>query len=163
MEQYKDDDSYMEYLIEYMKSHPVPAQFPNFEQEAEQEHQDELNQWLEQLMNEQELLEPANAAVKDAEQKAPLAPVHHKQVAQKPAQEPFDLDDLLRGKEGVISFFENRFSFALFCFVFHFIFGVVWRFHSLSHFSHIFLFLFCLCASAFWNEMGRGVAQIGSE
>lgn len=98
VEQYKDDDSYMEYLIEYMKSHPVPAQFPNFEQEAEQEHQDELNQWLEQLMNEQELLEPANAAVKDAEQKAPLAPVHHKQVAQKPAQEPFDLDDLLRGE-----------------------------------------------------------------
>uniref|UniRef100_A0A1I7TZ46 ACB domain-containing protein n=1 Tax=Caenorhabditis tropicalis TaxID=1561998 RepID=A0A1I7TZ46_9PELO len=105
---------FMEYLVENMEAlQNSPGNFPRYAQEPEERQGRDLedtDKWLDWFMNQpeqqqqqqqqqQQVQEHAKTPSKESAQKAPLAPEHHKQVeAQKPAQEPFDLDDLLKGE-----------------------------------------------------------------
>ncbi|EGT57928.1 CBN-CAB-1 protein [Caenorhabditis brenneri] len=98
------EDEYLEYMVQEMNRLQNTPNFPNFDEQPEErqdrEAEDYPGPWFDMFPHaDPNPLGPAKAEKKSA-QKAPLAPEHHKPVvAQKPvAQEPFDLDDLLKGE-----------------------------------------------------------------
>lgn len=143
------EDEYLEYMVQEMNR---LQNSPNFEQLKERQGRDleENDAWMTQFLNEQEQEAPKEQQPKAAAPKAPAPALH----AEKPASEPFDLDDLLRGKD---MFFMDLLVFRFLCFFPFLQFQFFQRF-PLS-FSHFPPNLWCMHVWGFWKTHTQKVEK----